>query len=191
MHTKKKKFKTNVGARINVRADGPFMAYAIENGNRKHVLGPFRRDVWMLNITLEGLIKEFEINPNDGTNYEVDIKELPSAKSINSGIPVEVPLDCKVPQTTEQIVAKYVSEALFRQNEDKFESPEEADDFIEDEEDHMWSKYELEDMQEEEPLTSPLTEQNGNAEPEPQKSEKPAEDVPTEASEDIKQQATA
>jgi hypothetical protein len=191
MFTSNKKFDVGPGARIQIRADGPFMVYTIEKGKRDQVVGPFNREQWYLRTVLPIHVTKIEVVPKEETGYNIEITQLPSAKSINNGEPVEIPLDCRRPQTTEQLVAKYVSEAIYRQQErDGYESPEEADDFEMDIEDPL-SQYELQEMQSEQPLERPRNGAMKKAEPDHQKEEKPSEIASAEASEEVTQQSTA
>lgn len=73
----------------------------------------------------------------------------------NDGVPVEMPLGACRPTPLSELLARAVHEMVQQQTEEDYETPEEADDFEEDDPDTLdFSEYEFDDV-EPEPLQAP------------------------------------
>lgn len=85
--------------------------------------------------------------------------------------PVAMPLGCEQPESLDQKIARYVGAAIQSQNQDEFETFDEANDFDEPEEPGLldFSPYELKELEPEpEPEAAPEPAPAPESEPEPE-----------------------
>jgi hypothetical protein len=125
---------------FEIRADGPFMVYAMnEKGEREMMLGPFNTNQWSLKGKLTEGYKTIQIVKKTDVETMYDVKWYPSKeKEQPDPRPVEIPLDCKKPESIEDMIRKYVATQLSTHMHNQgHETFDEANDFDVDEDDDV------------------------------------------------------
>lgn len=165
------------GSKVTIRADGLFTAYACLSDKRKQVLGPLSTEARFLRTYVPKDCDQLEVVCENRTCWNMDEMEVISGEYPDPE-PLEIPLGMEEPESLEDSMKRFIREEIGRgfaaaKNAGSFE---EEDDFAipEDDEEGIFSPYELHEMQEEEPVdrekaegASPaLTEERGGQTPE-------------------------
>lgn len=139
---------------ITIKCSEEFKVYQVDlSGEALHYIGPDRSTDRKFVFKTDASMERLEV-VTDGL-LDFIVKDLPSPQEINSPVPIEAITER--PLTLKEELMQYFSHQLQQMRsseaETEFESLEEADDFDIDDDELPLSKYELDDMIEEEPIS--------------------------------------
>lgn len=148
------RFDAEVGAQVHIRASGSFIVFAVgQSGQRLRILGPNNASKRSF-VFLVPRCEEVEVETENDTVWEYEVKTVPDRRERPNQTPVEIPVGVIQPESLESIMARMINERFSQMAEERgMETFEEADDFDIDDE-LPKTPYEMQDLNPEEPFYS-------------------------------------